>query len=91
VAFEIIAFNISETVDAEGERLALLDIRLNDEVTIRRCILLRTDSGCSVRPPRGRKAGDLSPASWNRRSAFATELNVAAKRAYEAITGRALD
>jgi len=67
--------------------LAIMNVSLNGEIVIRRCLLIEDERGRRVLPPRGRRGGDY-PVMWERNSSLARSIDEAGLAAFAAMTGR---
>lgn len=83
-----------ESIKIFGERdhppipaLAVMNVSLDGEIVVRRCLLVEDDRGRRVIPPHGRRAGDC-PILWGRDTAIARKINAAGIAAFGALTGR---
>mgnify|MGYP003151185526 CR=1 FL=1 len=66
--------------------LACLNVSLEDQILIRRCILVDEDGERRVIPPHGRRAGDC-PVLWRRAGTLAQQISAAGIAAYDAMRG----
>jgi hypothetical protein len=65
--------------------LAVMNVSLDGEIVIRRCLLIDDELGRRVIPPQGRRAGDC-PVMWDRTSSLAQRIDKAGLAAFGAMT-----